>query len=1142
MYADRLLPQQQLSQIRFSYAIGILIVEEKLEHQLIQASQAKQQIELAEKTINDNWTAYLKTDLTPKESDIVKQTSLLKAEADKAITRLKQKIDSKDPTLSSEIMNKEMLSTINPVIANINELLQLQIAVSNELYKSNDLLFSTTKTSFYVLAVSFLIIALVMGYFIVQDNRKFIKVLKTSNSRIKEAEEKYRAFKQYAVDSIFVTNKHLQITDVNESASKLLGFSYNELLQMNISDLILPAEKESHLTKVETILKEGHSLHERKLLKKNGSIADTEINVRVLKGIGFIALVRDLTERRNSQIAIKESEEKYHYLFQNSPECIVIWDLESLDVLEVNNQVVERYGYTREEWANMTVLQYRPKEDHDLIKEFSKRLLSENITTLKKTWRHLKKNGEEMWMEITSHKIVYSNRKAILALCRDVTELLRAEKQIIESEEKYRNIFNNAIEGMYRTSIEGKPLLANPALAKIFGYSTTEEYFNAIVDSSNQIWANAQDRLNYISLLEKQGFVKGYESQAKRKDGTIIWTSLDAKLFRDSKDNLIYSEGFIIDIDERKKAEIAIKEQAEIFSAIIENASESIILLSPDLKVLELNKTARDRVMANASKEIFKGADFRDFFYTNTKDIFMKMFDSALAGNYVDEETSQPNAEAKLFWIRTRMYPVYNTTKKLLGITVLVEDISNRKEVEKKLEKSEEKLNALIENISDGIVLVDRDGNLTYQSPSVEHIVGWTLEERKDKKVLDLIHPDDLKICTEHYEQSINNPGVVIQSQYRGLHKNGFYIWLEISIKNLLDNQLINSFVIIYKDITERKKFEEQQLLMSSIVNSSDDAILSITLDGFITSWNAGAEKILGYTAHEIIGKNIAIIRPPALIDEENDILQKIQKGQSVDHFETTRIKKDGSSIFVSISISPILDSWGNVLGTSKVLRDITELKLYEQKLAKAAIKAQEDERYEIGGELHDNVCQILATSMIYLGMMKKKLPPDSNEHFIQIQNYISVALNEIRNLSHRLAPASFDNETLESSFLKLLKSYNADDRYVIALNYNIEVKRLPLSHELQLNLYRILQEQLRNILKHANATAIDVALFVHDNSLQMTIKDNGIGFNSKANYEGIGMASMMRRVQLFSGSFKVASAIGAGCEVVVNIPLSNNN
>jgi signal transduction histidine kinase len=123
-----------------------------------------------------------------------------------------------------------------------------------------------------------------------------------------------------------------------------------------------------------------------------------------------------------------------------------------------------------------------------------------------------------------------------------------------------------------------------------------------------------------------------------------------------------------------------------------------------------------------------------------------------------------------------------------------------------------------------------------------------------------------------------------------------------------------------------------------------------------------------------------------------------------------------------------------------------------------------------------------------------------------------------------------------------LLKSYNADDRYVIALNYNIEVKRLPLSHELQLNLYRILQEQLRNILKHANATAIDVALFVHDNSLQMTIKDNGIGFNSKANYEGIGMASMMRRVQLFSGSFKVASAIGAGCEVVVNIPLSNNN
>ena len=137
-------------------------------------------------------------------------------------------------------------------------------------------------------------------------------------------------------------------------------------------------------------------------------------------------------------------------------------------------------------------------------------------------------------------------------------------------------------------------------------------------------------------------------------------------------------------------------------------------------------------------------------------------------------------------------------------------------------------------------------------------------------------------------------------------------------------------------DITERKKLEEKQALFVSIVNSSDDAILSKTLDGVITSWNHGAEKTFGYASNEIIGKHISILIPSHLQNEENEIMRKTHKGEGVHHYETERIKKDGKVIYVSLTISPVKDSFGNIIGASKIARDITERKKTEDLLVKS--------------------------------------------------------------------------------------------------------------------------------------------------------------------------------------------------------------
>ena len=142
--------------------------------------------------------------------------------------------------------------------------------------------------------------------------------------------------------------------------------------------------------------------------------------------------------------------------------------------------------------------------------------------------------------------------------------------------------------------------------------------------------------------------------------------------------------------------------------------------------------------------------------------------------------------------------------------------------------------------------------------------------------------------------------------------------------------------VLVFRDVTERKRAEEVQARLAAIVESSEDAIVSKTLDGIIRSWNAGAERLFGYTAAEAVGRSITLIIPPERLDEERVILERLRRGERVEHFETVRVAKDGRRIDISLTISPVRDAEGRVVGASKVARDITERKRTEEALREA--------------------------------------------------------------------------------------------------------------------------------------------------------------------------------------------------------------
>ncbi|MFL5694082.1 MAG: PAS domain S-box protein [Ktedonobacteraceae bacterium] len=229
---------------------------------------------------------------------------------------------------------------------------------------------------------------------------------------------------------------------------------------------------------------------------------------------------------------------------------------------------------------------------------------------------------------------------------------------------------------------------------------------------------------------------------------------------------------------------------------------------------------------------------------------------------------------------------------------------------------------AILENMSDGFVLLDTTWRIMYVNPQAESILDRTREELLGKNLWDAF-PEavDTPFWTKFHEAADTQSIVEFEDFYPSTLKR-FYMHVYPSETGLAIN---------FQDITERKQAEEVRLQLAAIVESSDDAIIGKTREGVITSWNRAAERIYGYSAEEVMGRPITLIFPPDRQDEFARIMEQILRGERVDHYETTRLRKGGTILSVSVTISPICDSDGQVIGASTIAHDITERKRAEE-------------------------------------------------------------------------------------------------------------------------------------------------------------------------------------------------------------------
>ena len=456
----------------------------------------------------------------------------------------------------------------------------------------------------------------------------------------------------------------------------------------------------------------------------------------------------------------------------------------------------------------------------------------------------------------------------------------------------------------------------------------------------------------------------------------------------------------------------------------------------------------------------------------------------------------------------------------------------------------------IVEDNPGDYILIDEYLHETIQLPIITHAIDFNAASAIlfsstdfDVVLLDLTLPDvsGQQLITAMLKLVQHCP-IIILTGYSDIALSTKYISQGVSdylIKDDLNSTMLYKSIIYSierRNVIEELKHSKKRY--SDLFQLSTQPMWVYDLETLkIVQVNKAAIELYGYTNEEFLQFSILDLRPKEDIPSFLETINRIRTNKgAVNNGKFRHKKKSGELMDVETFSSLFLIDERPY--RSVIAIDVTEKNLNEQRILKTIIKTQEDERYEIGGELHDNVGQILVSSLINMGMLKKFMNPDGQKWFDECKENINSAIKEIRDLSHRIAPKFFDDTTLFEATRRLFASFNVDSKYIVNINFSDEAKKYPLKTEVQLHLYRVLQEQLKNILKYAEASNLELDISIDNGWLFMTLEDDGGGFDKSTSTEGIGFANIRRRIDLLSGIFKVNSSKGNGCKIEVAIPL----
>jgi PAS domain S-box-containing protein len=406
-------------------------------------------------------------------------------------------------------------------------------------------------------------------------SRDISEIAKT-DEQLKAAQEYARSIINCSLDMIIAVDKNLTIIEFNKAAEETYGYHVKELLGKHIS--ILYADPEESAQVYKTTVERSRYVQEVLCKRKNGESFLSLLSSSVLKDakgemIGVMGVSRDISVKKRTDQALQESEERYRTLIELSPNPIAV----HIDdrIVFVNPAAVQMFAaQSPDDLIGKSVMDLVHPDYRiivrDRILQMSKQ--AKRVPTIEEKFNRL--DGSSFEAEVAAMPFLWEGKSAVQVVLRDVSERRKAEQAIRGSELKYRSLVENVLDGVYQTSPEGEILTANPALARMLGYSSETDLL--LLNVEKELYVDAEERKKIITLLHKDGRVKNAEYKLRRKDGQSIDVLENARVVRSRLGDILYYEGTITDITELKNAQNALRISEERFRAFVEQSAEAI--------------------------------------------------------------------------------------------------------------------------------------------------------------------------------------------------------------------------------------------------------------------------------------------------------------------------------------------------------------------------------------------------------------------------------------------------------------------------------------------------------------------------------------------------------------------------------------
>lgn len=531
-------------------------------------------------------------------------------------------------------------------------------------------------------------------------------------------------------------------------------------------------------------------------------------------------------------------------------------------------------------------------------------------------------------------------------------------------------------------------------------------------------------------------------------------------------------------------------------------------------------------------------------------------------GKTVCVDLRKNRGDGAIFWIRWEFCAI-TENEEVTGLQCLGTDHSETKRAEMEKIEAQEKLTreryllrTLIDNLPDSIYVKDNQSRFILTNRAQLNLIGAESEEEAiGKTITQYIDEKAAAEVLKNDTRLFNTGEALINEEEYIITHDGEKRWLLTTRVPLQedDNNVIG-LVGISRDITDRKKIEQSLRIsierFNIVSKATNDAIWDWDLVSDSVLWNDAVRSLFGYSQQEIDDEGDwweVHIHP----DDRERVLSKVHKhiSKGIESWqdEYRFICSDGTEKWVFDRGFILLNDKHEPYRMIGAMMDITERKKLQDELAaqgiarqkvvtEATIMAQEKERAEIGRELHDNINQILTTTKMYLDMALTE-KDISEELILKSHENISSAIEEIRGLSKSLVPPSLGDIGIKEAIAEMLDNLKISQKINIRLKTSGIAKAL-IPDKVQLMAFRIVQEQVSNILKHSKATEAEIKLAIHKKELVITITDNGVGFDPRKRMKGIGLMNITSRAEVHNGDVDIISAPGSGCTVKISIPL----